>query len=1023
MAAQPQQQLQLVSGREMTDSPSPLFATASAQPRDGTVEPSEYPFHHASSSNGSMSTVTTPKTTAFVRSLGVTDEQRQRYIQEQRSFGDKRETLVTALDDTTALVKSLAAFNQEKWTIHYPHQLGVTMSASNPRTSPVRSASAGPRPDSVRRSASEFGGDDHSTAAGDLNSSPSRPGPAHRSYSTVETPAKTTTAKAADAPPPHPLSILTLDLKLGHPGATTASLPALLPSLSHATLSQLLSRRLTSALGHIQSLKLRVTDKSSRILITGDLNAGKSTFVNALLRRDIMPSDQQPCTTLFCEVLDATAFNEAREEIHAIRDMDAYDAKDKSTYDTYTLDEINDLQDPMTLEDRGIEPYALLKAFVIDERAPPSASLDDTDTSDESTIANPSFIRNGLVSISLIDAPGLNRDTISTTALFARQSEIDVIVFVVSAENHFTLSAKEFLWNASREKAHVFIVVNKWSGIKDKKRCMRVVGEQIKQLSPKTWENRDELVHFVDAADVIDADDSTTETACADDVEMTPFDHLEQSLRSFVLLRRTTSKLAPAKNYLTNLLGDLSTLAATNVDAASRELEAALERLDVVKPVHEKLVAQRDEVEDGVDRVEETVVQSVRNAAWSRLERALDYIAEGRLVEPMSTDELQQRAVVVVGKPGAESAAEGGKVESPKELPAWQGLWNLWDWAADVKKALVKSLEAEIRAAEDEARAQTSEGVRQVVNDIGSKFVSPSPSSTNAKGAESEPKQERVFRPEVMFAKRRRGLGKLSARGVSAGLGLGTAGGLGLGSSWTATDFDVSFFDLFDFERLFAAGQWFKLGSLSSATTSGDGGSGGKTRSSRSKRLIKAAEDDSLETSAILGLGIGSIGMLGGRVVGVKGTLDSVTRFFEMLGSDKARRWAGPVFGVLSIGLAAYIIVDLPRAIPRNIGRKLALALTSNEEQDQHQYSHQQQQQPTTFSSAHAERIAKETRKVLRLAGWDLRERFRHALQQSEKDRREVEAVVDKSKLALSWLAEFDHKVVREQQTVRAVDV
>jgi hypothetical protein len=39
------------------------------------------------------------------------------------------------------------------------------------------------------------------------------------------------------------------------------------------------------------------------------------------------------------------------------------------------------------------------------------------------TTKTTSFLKNGLVDISLIDAPGLNRDTLSTTALFARQSD------------------------------------------------------------------------------------------------------------------------------------------------------------------------------------------------------------------------------------------------------------------------------------------------------------------------------------------------------------------------------------------------------------------------------------------------------------------------------------------------------------------------------------------------------------------------------------------------------------------------
>jgi hypothetical protein len=46
---------------------------------------------------------------------------------------------------------------------------------------------------------------------------------------------------------------------------------------------------------------------------------------------------------------------------------------------------------------------------------------------------NQSLRNNGVVDISLIYAPGLNRDSVRTTALFTRQEDIDVIIFVVSA--------------------------------------------------------------------------------------------------------------------------------------------------------------------------------------------------------------------------------------------------------------------------------------------------------------------------------------------------------------------------------------------------------------------------------------------------------------------------------------------------------------------------------------------------------------------------------------------------------------
>ncbi|GAA6016168.1 hypothetical protein JCM11491_003750 [Sporobolomyces phaffii] len=958
--------------------------------RHAVQQPAEFPFAQSPSPSRpatprslSIANGTNHLSALFGKGWQGNDEDLVRHHEEeQKGFGEKRELLVHALDETTGLVKGLAAFNQDKWTIHYPHQLGVTTSSATP---PQRSQSqAAPetpvRAHTLRRSNSLYLDDEHSPAS-------ARP-VAQRAYSTAETPAKpAATASSKDATPAHPLSILSLDLKLGHPSTSASQLPALLPSLSLSTLSQLLSRRLTTSLGHLSQLRSRVIDKNSRILVTGDLNAGKSTFVNALLRREVMPWDQQPCTTVFCEVMDA-GNNRDVEEMHAIRDVDKYDANDAATFDVYPLDQVYDVQE------MG-DTYQMVKAYVRDGRAPRS----DDD-------ANPSFIKNGLVSISLIDAPGLNRDTLSTTALFARQSEIDVIVFVVSAENHFTLSAKEFLWNASREKAYVFIVVNKWNGIRDKKKCMARVGEQIKQLSPATWDNRQELVHFVDAADYVDSpeDDAKAqlvegeddEVAAAADEEPSAFDHLEQSLRSFVLLKRSKSKLAPAKHYLLNLLADLSTLASANTIAANSELKSALVELERIRPIHERLSAQRDEVEHGVDSVEESVVEVVKAAAWTRLERALEYVSRGEVV-PASASTRDPDAEPV-------TAAAIDSMQSPTALPAYPGVLGLWEWAGEVKKTLVRALEAEVRAAEDDARVETAGGVKQVMQGLGDKYLpsatadGPTPADAEkTKTADDEEQQARVFRPEVMFAKRRRGVGRLAARGSATGFGLGS-GGVGLGLNWSATDFDVSFFDLFDLERLYSLG-----------------GLGSTDRLSSSKKMIES--DDVVEKGTLVGLGLGSLGMVGSRVIGIKGTMESLNKILQIVGSKTARKWAGPVIGVLSVGLVVYVIVDLPRAIPRNIGRKLQLSLSSAPD------SLSPQAPPVTFSSAHSDRIARETRKVLRLAGWDLRERFRAALDQSAAERKQVEGVVARCEGALKFLQEFEDKVEHEQGMVQVIEI
>ena len=107
-----------------------------------------------------------------------------------------------------------------------------------------------------------------------------------------------------------------------------------------------------------------------------------------------------------------------------------------------------------------------------------------------------------------------------------------------------------------------------------------------------------------------------------------------------------------------------------------------------------------------------------------------------------------------------------------------------------------------------------------------------------------------------------------------------------------------------------------------------------------------------------------------------------------------------------AIGLAAYVIHDLPRAIPHNVGKKLHAQLLASE-----------------FSVSESERIATETRKVMRLAGWDLRERFRAALEASEKDRRSEEGKLRKADEALRFLESYLDTVEATSQKVKIVEL
>lgn len=497
-------------------------------------------------------------------------------------------------------------------------------------------------------------------------------------------------------------SILKLDLKLG-----ALHQAELVHSLEKGSIASLLDGKISSSIKHLLSLRERIEDTSSKVLVTGDLNTGKSTFCNALLRRKILPEDQQPCTSIFCEVLDARE-NGGIEEVHAVHKDSVYNRHDESSYDVFT---IPDLERIVT----DNESYNQCKVYVQDVR-----------TIDES------LLNNGVVDIAIIDAPGLNMDTAKTTAVFARQEEIDVVVFVVSAANHFTMTAKEFIWAAAAEKAYLFIVVNGYDNIKDKERCQKMILEQVHSLSPHTFKESADLVHFVSSNAIPTAppggppgggpggsgsssgggggdepvfDETDPKGKGKEKEKIRDFGVLEQSLRRFVLEKRARSKLAPAKTYLLNVLSDVHTLATVNNEVAQSELDRVTKELSELEPALEKSKKAKSEVSDDADRTIEETCKGVFDHTRSTLTTSIKYAAEQDLGVP------------------------------------YPGLFGAFDYAEDIKQAMLSQISSSVADCEEHARSKTVEGVNMIkqlgIRHLGNEYTDLS------------------FRSDVMFRRKR----------------------------------------------------------------------------------------------------------------------------------------------------------------------------------------------------------------------------------------------------------------------------
>lgn len=607
----------------------------------------------------------------------------------QLFYNQNRTALGRAINQTVETMKKLQEINA-KWPAHYPmvqsqavtqsqrqtprpglHHTHTTMDDQRGVDDRTRATDESVRPGMMRRANTSLGESQSPEASGDAARKEAKAEP------------RLVTPQLAQE-----FSVLKIELKMEGLPQTE-----IVHSLEKSSVASLLDNQINNSIRHLFSLRERIEDTSSKVLVTGDLNAGKSTFCNALLRRKILPEDQQPCTSIFCEVLDARE-NAGVEEVHAIPHGFVYNRNDESTYQVYPLKQLEDI---VIDGDR----WSQCKVYIRDIRP-----------------VDQSLLNNGVVDIALIDAPGLNNDSLKTTAVFARQEEIDVVVFVVSAANHFTLSAKEFIFNAAREKAYMFMVVNGFDQIRDQKRCQEMILKQVAHLSPATFKESSELVHFVssNAIPVMpgggpgpggsggsgsggfsdgngknpaddDGDDSDSgkhgepgsppkgKGKGKQKEQQHDFDELEASLRRFVLEKRARSKLAPAKTYLMNVLGDLGTLASVNKDVAQNEYDRVTKELQDLEPVFEKSKKARSQADEDVATQIETTGQEVYDLTRGTLNSSIAHVAENDL-----------------------------GVDYP-------GIFGAYNYADDLKVAMLNHITETVRWCEARGREKTVQGV------------------------------------------------------------------------------------------------------------------------------------------------------------------------------------------------------------------------------------------------------------------------------------------------------------------------
>ncbi|MEL6788004.1 MAG: dynamin family protein [Cyanobacteria bacterium J06607_15] len=191
----------------------------------------------------------------------------------------------------------------------------------------------------------------------------------------------------------------------------------------------------------IEDIKIASTNLREgvfRLLVLGDMKRGKSTFLNALIGENILPSDVNPCTAILTILRYGL---DKKVTIYFNDDTEAEVIDFKSFKTRYTIDPA----EAKRLEQEKVLAFPNVSHAVVEY---PLALLEK--------------------GIEIVDSPGLNDTEARNELSLGYINNCHAILFVMRATQPCTLGERRYLENYLKDRGvTIFFLINAWDQVKD----------------------------------------------------------------------------------------------------------------------------------------------------------------------------------------------------------------------------------------------------------------------------------------------------------------------------------------------------------------------------------------------------------------------------------------------------------------------------------------------------------------------------------------------------------------------------
>ena len=339
---------------------------------------------------------------------------------------------------------------------------------------------------------------------------------------------------------------------------------------------------MNEAVIQLQRMKQRVNCDTFKVMVLGTFKNGKSTFINAILGEEILPTCVTPCTAIISELKYG---NKKRVILHfsdQLPDILPSYIPDNIKNHINKYCNVNEIP-PLEI------PFNEIKSYItITESYEPNEVIFYSPYKKIEIFLPLNILKNGF---ELIDSPGLNEAEMRTAATLDYIPNVDAVLFILAADKLCAGNEIHFIEsNFRNKKNNVFFVVNRFDTVRTQRER-----EKLKKIAYcKLHKYTDREIFFVSSFQALKAKKNKINQLMLS----SGFTDFERYLVKFLVGDKGKLKLLyPLKDIKNTIIPRISETVNYRSKVIATELDELISRYNSIAPQLDYLQKQKGNLE------------------------------------------------------------------------------------------------------------------------------------------------------------------------------------------------------------------------------------------------------------------------------------------------------------------------------------------------------------------------------------------------------------------------------------------